>query len=120
MFNMLSKQMTNKDSVYQWRRVYVRENKSNVCPTLTANMGTGGHNVPLININGEFRKLTPRECFAFQGFDDIILPPIADSQLYKQAGNSIPVPVVARIAHNIFNALNVKEINKTFKEEKKK
>ena len=29
-------------------RVYVRENKSNVCPTLTANMGAGGHNVPLI------------------------------------------------------------------------
>src|SRR5690606_21828695 len=34
----LSKTMTNKNTVYQWRRVYVRENKSNVCPTLTANM----------------------------------------------------------------------------------
>jgi hypothetical protein len=28
-----------KDTIYQWRRKYVRENKSNVCPTLTANMG---------------------------------------------------------------------------------
>jgi DNA (cytosine-5)-methyltransferase 1 len=34
--------------VYQWRRQYVRENKSGVCPTLTANMGMGGHNVPII------------------------------------------------------------------------
>ena len=33
----LEKTITKKDTVYQWRRVYVRENKSNVCPTLTAN-----------------------------------------------------------------------------------
>lgn len=37
--------MQNKNTLYQWRRHYVRENKSNLCPTLTANMGTGGHNV---------------------------------------------------------------------------
>ena len=59
----LEKTMTSKDTVYQWRRVYVRENKSNVCPTLTANMGTGGHNVPLIKDNYGIRKLTPREFF---------------------------------------------------------
>lgn len=33
---------------YQFRRTYIRENRSGVCPTLTANMGTGGHNVPLL------------------------------------------------------------------------
>ena len=38
-------------------RVYVRENKSGVCPTLTANMGTGGHNVPLIKDDYGIRKL---------------------------------------------------------------
>ena len=47
-YDKLKDGMTSKDTIYQWRRVYVRENKSNVCPTLTANMGTGGHNVPLI------------------------------------------------------------------------
>ena len=31
-------------------------------------MGTGGHNVPLIIDDYGFRKLTPRECFSFQGF----------------------------------------------------
>ena len=57
------KMITKKDTVYQWRRVYVRENKSNVCPTLTANMGTGGHNVPLIKDDFGIRKLTPKRVF---------------------------------------------------------
>ncbi len=82
----LEKTMTSKDTVYQWRRVYVRENKSNVCPTLTANMGTGGHNVPLIKDNFGIRKLTPRECFSFQGYpQNYILPNLANSKLYMQA-----------------------------------
>lgn len=41
---------------------------SNVCPTLTANMGTGGHNVPLILADDGIRKLTPAETFKLQGF----------------------------------------------------
>ena len=47
-YNILKESIKNKNTLYQWRRVYVRENKSNLCPTLTANMGTGGHNVPLV------------------------------------------------------------------------
>ena len=41
--------------------MYVRENNMEYC-TLTANMGTGGHNVPLIKDENGIRKLTPREC----------------------------------------------------------
>ena len=48
MYPELRKVMQSQDTLYQWRRKYVRENKSNLCPTLTANMGTGGHNVPLV------------------------------------------------------------------------
>lgn len=48
--------------------MYVRKNKSGVCPTLTANMGTGGHNVPLIKVSDGIRKLTPTETFKLQGF----------------------------------------------------
>ena len=63
--------MHNKDTVYQWRRHYVRENKSNVFPTLTANMGTGGHNVPLIlDDHKRIRKITPKECSRVQGFPE--------------------------------------------------
>lgn len=106
MYSMLEETVTKEDTIYQFRRQYVRENKSNVCPTLTANMGTGGHNVPIIKTKFGFRKLTPRECFRFQGFsDDFKFPEIANSQLYKQAGNSVSVPVIERLANEIYNVL---------------
>ncbi|MDO4803154.1 MAG: DNA (cytosine-5-)-methyltransferase [Prevotellaceae bacterium] len=104
----LKKTMTRKDTVYQWRRVYCRENKSNVCPTLTANMGTGGHNVPLILDDFGIRKLTPEECVGFQGFPETFSFPddISNASKYKQAGNSVSVPVIKRIAENIVKALS--------------
>lgn len=106
MYSMLAREMKREDTVYQYRRVYVRENKSNVCPTLTANMGTGGHNVPLIKTKKGIRKLTPRECFRFQGFPDSFkLPEIANCHLYKQAGNSVSVPVIERLAREIKKVL---------------
>ncbi|MEG0366927.1 MAG: DNA cytosine methyltransferase [Coprobacillus sp.] len=107
-YDTLVKDITKSDTCYQWRRTYVRENKSKLCPTLTANMGTGGHNVPLIKThNGEIRKLTPRECFNLQGFpEDFILPPtLSNSSLYKQAGNSVAVTVIERIAKHIMEAI---------------
>lgn len=99
------------ETVYQWRRKYVRANKSQLCPTLTANMGTGGHNVPLVNPQCKpttIRKLTPRECFNFQGYPfDFKLPShISNSHLYKQAGNSVVVTVIQRIANQIKRAIN--------------
>ncbi len=96
-----------RDRFYQYRRNYVRENKSGVCPTLTASMGIGGHNVPLIRDAKGIRKLTPRECARLQGFPESFLLPKdqADLHLYKQIGNSVTVPVIARIAENIRIAL---------------
>lgn len=94
--------------VYQWRRIYVRENKSGVCPTLTANMGTGGHNVPIIKDAKGVRKLTPRECASLQGFSKSFKLPkdMADSRLYKQIGNSVPTTVIRAIAKEMINAIN--------------
>lgn len=106
MYKMLQQEMTSDRTVYQFRRQYVRENKSNVCPTLTANMGTGGHNVPLVKTDFGFRKLTPRECLRFQGFPDgFKIPKIANSHLYKQAGNSVSVPVIEAVSKNIMKVL---------------
>ena len=47
MYKDLKETITSRNTIYQWRRGLCQENKNNVCPTLTANMGTGGHNVPL-------------------------------------------------------------------------
>ena len=111
-WDLLNEGMNQKHSIYQFRRVYVRENKSGVCPTLTANMGMGGHNVPLIrDDNNKIRKLTPRECLLLQGFPSTFSIPkdIVDSRIYKQAGNSVSVNVIKRIAEQILKALKENE-----------
>lgn len=108
-YDELKECVTSQDTVYQWRRQYVRENKNGVVPTLTANMGTGGHNVPLIlTDSGEIRKLTPKETFNVQGYPKTFKLPegVSNGQLYKQAGNSVVVPVIKRIAENVAKALN--------------
>jgi DNA (cytosine-5)-methyltransferase 1 len=106
LFEKLKNVIKEEGKVYQWRRQYVRENKSGVCPTLTANMGTGGHNVPIIKDKKGIRKLTPLECFKIQGFpQDYVLPKISDSALYKQAGNSVSVPVVEAVAKQMMKAM---------------
>ena len=107
--------ITKKNTIYQYRRVYVRENKSNECPTLTANMGMGGHNVPLIMDDVGIRKLTPRECFNFQGFPNTYNVPnkkISDANLYKLIGNAVSVPVVSLIAERLINAIRQTESKK--------
>jgi DNA (cytosine-5)-methyltransferase 1 len=100
------KQNIKDNVIYQYRRYYVRENKNNVCPTLTANMGSGGHNVPIILDNKGIRKLTPRECFNLQGFPkDYKLPKISNSKLYSLAGNAVSIPIISLIANQLVNIL---------------
>ena len=77
------------------------------CDTLTASMGTGGGNVPIFQNNLRIRKLTPREVWRLMGFDDADFEKAAkvnsNSQLYKQAGNSIVVNVLEAILNNLLN-----------------
>ena len=40
-YKLLTEEMDDENTVYQWRRKYVRKNQSNLVPTLTANMGEG-------------------------------------------------------------------------------
>ena len=92
----------DENIIYQYRRYYIRENKSGCCPTLTANMGGGGHNVPIIKDDKGIRKLTPRECFNLQGFPSTYkFPEISDSALYKLAGNAVSVPVIKLVASKL-------------------
>ena len=107
LYKKIKDSITEYGKIYQWRRKYVRENKSGVCPTLTANMGTGGHNVPIIKDKKGIRKLTPLECFRIQGFPkEFSLPNnLADSALYKQAGNSVTVSVVEAVAKKIMEVV---------------
>ena len=104
---LLSEAVKKRNTIYQYRRVYVRENKSQECPTLTANMGGGGHNVPIVLDEKGIRKLTPRETFNFQGFpSSYTLPALSDTNLYKLAGNAVSVPVVELIAKRLVPLLS--------------
>ena len=106
LYEKLKGSVKDEGIVYQWRRQYVRENKSGVCPTLTANMGTGGHNVPIIKDKNGIRKLTPLECARIQGFPKSFkLPNLSDSSLYKQFGNSVSVPVIEAVARQMMKAM---------------
>ena len=97
----------NENVIYQYRRYYIRENKSNCCPTLTANMGSGGHNVPIIKDDRGIRKLTPRECFNLQGFPSTYnFPTLSDSALYKLAGNAVSVPVISLVVSKLVDAVH--------------
>jgi len=102
-YEKLVEAMDDDKAVYQWRRKYVRKNKSGVVPTLTANQGEGGHNVCLIKTKHGIRKMTPSECFYTQGFPKSFKLPkdMSDARLYKQAGNSVCVSVINRIAEQI-------------------
>lgn len=77
-----------------------------IAPTQTSNCGsTTGTASVLINSSLRIRKLTPRECWRLMGFDDKDFEKAqkenSNTQLYKQAGNSIVVNVLEKIFKNL-------------------
>lgn len=68
----------------------------------------GKHTWDIINDSTNIRKLTPRECWRLMGFTDIEFncakfSGVSNSQLYKQAGNSIVVDVLVAIFKELFD-----------------
>jgi DNA (cytosine-5)-methyltransferase 1 len=66
--------------------------------TLSAYGGGVGAKTGLYLINGEVRKLHPRECARVQGFPEEFILPAKNSVAWKQFGNSVPVNVLKHIA----------------------
>lgn len=73
-------------------------------PCLTAKMGTGGNNVPVLV--QEMRKLTVKECLLIQGFPDNFFLEENKSSSYKMVGNSVSLPVIKLIAKEIKKSLS--------------
>jgi DNA (cytosine-5)-methyltransferase 1 len=69
--------------------------------TLTAAMGTGGNNTPLMSEGSVVRRLTPVECERLQGFPDGWTEGQTDGHRYKQIGNAVAVPVVEWIMERL-------------------
>ena len=82
---------------------YIR--KCGTVGTLTTDGSSPKHNNRVIE-GSRIRKLTPKECFRLMGFDDADFEKAAElnsnSQLYKQAGNSIVVDVLYYIFKQMF------------------
>lgn len=100
---MISTQVEDKNRIYQLRKFLVRTKEPNVCPTLTANMGLGGHNVPFVHDKRGLRKLTEYECLNLQGFPKHFEFPdeVIKSRRYMQIGNSVVVPVIELLAKQV-------------------
>jgi len=87
---------------YQWRRSYFRANKSGVCPTLTAAMGTGGNNVPL-HSEDLADRVSPVELERLQTVPDGFTEGVSNTQRYKMLGNGWTVDVIAHILRGATN-----------------
>ena len=59
------------------------------------------------------RKLTPRECLRLQDFPDDFHQVVSDSQMYKQAGNSMSVNILEMLFRQIEKAKNKEKQNDT-------
>ena len=90
------------------------QNLDKECDTLQAAMGNGGGNIPIVEEkNIRIRKLSPKECWRLMSFDDESFEkaqnvPMSNTQLYKQAGNSIVVNVLEKIFKNLFETIDNK------------
>lgn len=74
-------------------------------------------NQVVFNNEYTFRKLTPRECFRLQGFDDSFIFPqkMSDTQLYKQAGNGMSRNILDMIFTQIFTCYTKAYVKQIYK-----
>jgi len=106
-YEKLNNRMTDNTAIYRIDDSGVAMKAWNICPTLKANMGTYHDRVPLIRDSYGIRKLTPVDCLALQGFPKYYtFPDIPLNEIYKQIGNTVCVPVVARIAREIIKVFS--------------
>jgi DNA (cytosine-5)-methyltransferase 1 len=99
-YKLISAGVTDPDKVYQWRWSYVRENKKGVCPTLLASY----MQPTLIKQGNRIRGITPLEGLRLQGFPDAFKFPeeFKDRDKWHQIGNSVSVPVISKIAQEMY------------------
>lgn len=84
----------------------------NISPTITTQDNAGGLMRVSVDSNKKYRirRLTPRECWRLMDFTDDQFDKardagLSDTQLYKQAGNSIVVGVLEQIMGNLYDAM---------------
>ncbi len=99
-YKAISAVVNDSTKVYQWRWSYVRENKSNVAPTILASY----MQPTLVKVSDGIRGITPREGLRLQGFPEAFEFPeeFKDKDKMHQIGNSVSVPVIAKLAEKMY------------------
>lgn len=100
---------TNKgegNKILQIPRGFNKGGLHDICPTLSSHSWECNN---FVKENIRIRKLTPKECFRLMGFNDCDYEAastvVSNSQLYKQAGNSIVVDVLYYILVELYKAM---------------
>lgn len=85
-----------------------RVTRRDIARTLSARYYKDGSEILVHRPNGNPRRLTPRECARLMGFPERFVIPaeISDTRAYKQFGNSVVMPLVRRVAREMFLALH--------------
>lgn len=109
---------TLSDNLWKWLQKHAKkhEKKGNgygyriadlngTACTLSARYGKDGSEILIPQRGKNPRKLTPRECARLMGFPDQFRIIVSNAQAYKQFGNTVVVPVVYIIGHNIVSSL---------------
>jgi len=79
--------------------------ESRYTSTISARYYKDGSEILVEQLGKNPRKLTPREAARLQGFPDTFKIPVSDTQAYKQFGNSVAIPVIREIAHQMVEIL---------------
>lgn len=76
-----------------------------IARTLSARYYKDGSEILIPQAGKNPRRLSPRECARLMGFPETFEIPVSDTQAYKQFGNSVVVPLIARIAESVVESL---------------
>ncbi len=114
---------TLTDRLWEYLQGYARKHKekgngfgfglvdlNGVTRTLSARYYKDGAEILIPQKSKNPRRLTPRECARLMGYPDSFQIVCSDTRAYKQFGNSVAVPVVEAIAHEVVKCLETQNI----------
>lgn len=101
-YERLKNFIDDSEQIYRFADFGIQKSRDGIAFTLKANMGTYPNRIPIVKDEFGIRIVSPKECLLLQGFPATFdFPDIPERSKYKQAGNTVVVPLVRYIADNI-------------------
>lgn len=105
-YDRLQSFIKDRNQLYRFSDYGIQASRDGISFTLKANMGTWHDRVPFLKDAYGIRLITPEECLALQGFPKTFRFPqtVPKKEAYRQAGNSVCVPLVKEIADELMRS----------------